>query len=681
MARLGVRGVGLLAGALASLAAPVAQAGSFDTNGDFSFTPDAFRVEGFENFTEVTGLTVIDAKPDATALEGARFVRTEAAGGGGGGATISFSVAAADLVSVRLRMFTRHGSLNTSFRVGYTDVDTNGPGSTVSCFPTGLVTSDGWTECVTAAVRVDGARAPTLTASFQGSNVDIDAIELEITDAVKASVKCAGAFDTVCGAGNFCASGWCRVGAQYVPPLPPVDQRGQLAAFLEGRLRLVFGGHYTRKERLPFALQSVSAMADATDPWTFWNGFATAIHRLQDWHSTISGSPELIGARQAFAVCLVEGDADLSQTQWPSDPVLKDLLVSHTGATGNAGLKAGDRVVAVDGKHPIAWAESLDVIDWGYWHSDDPNGHAEAAERLPGLIQRFAKAITIVRCDAVASTCSAPETIQVADLDPDDASIVYPSCDHRPKYHLATGGPDEATHDVQAPYFGLLADSADGENLYGMIWNDVYLSDPTNNPYAPAMDEFRANASGVILDHRTGNGGVEYAAEYLTQLFRASDAAIAVSAAPTGTQGLFDDPFTVAEGLAIYNSLKSDSVSAYNIGSASARTDLPTALLLARDGSASDWFPLGMKGGEKVRLFGRRTAGAFSTFTQFRFYGMSWQLASGDLVMKDGTPRIGQGVTPDEEIVPLQSDLIVGKDTVYERALSWVRSCNAGACQ
>ncbi|MFO0661869.1 MAG: S41 family peptidase [Polyangiaceae bacterium] len=679
MKRVGARGLGFMAGALAALVAPAAQAGSFNDNGDFSFGDNTAATEGFESFTATTGITIADSSADSPSLEGTKFAQVKAQQAP---ATVSFTLSDTNTVSVRIRMYLRSGSLFGGLYVDYPATDTGGPGAIAALYPTGLVTSDGWYEVVSGPVRVEQARTPAVGLYMLGS-ADVDAIELERVADVPGPVPCDNAGDPICGAGHFCAAGWCRDGAQFVPPLPPADQRAAIASYLEGRLRVLFGGRYTRQERMPLALASLSAMADASDAWTYWNSFITGIHLLHDWHSSTNGPQDFtIGARNALTVCFVEGEGDLSHAQWPADPVLKDVLVSHTGTAGNAGLKPGDRIVAVDGVHPITFAESLANIDWGTWHSDDPNGHAEAVERLGHLIQMYAKELTVVRCDGATQQCSDPETLQVKDLDPEDGSLTYPNCDHRPMYHLASNGPDAATHAVYDVYHGLLADSQPGENLYGVVWNDVYLTDTSdaNNTYKPAMDELRANASGVILDHRTGNGGTELAAEYLTKLFIPPSNAVAVSASPTGTYGWFDDPFDDAAAMKIYNSLKG-SYSAYNIGASNARTDMPTAVLLARDGSASDWWPLGMKGGPKVRLFGRQTAGAFSTFTEFKYYGMGWQLASGDLIMKDGSTRLGQGVQPDEEVLPRQSDLLVGKDTAYERALEWVRSCLTGACQ
>ena len=146
----------------------------------------------------------------------------------------------------------------------------------------------------------------------------------------------------------------------------------------------------------------------------------------------------------------------------------------------------GDRIVAVDGMHPIAWAESLDDLDWGAWKADDPGTHAEAVERLRNLLRRFAKEMTIVKCHGTI-TCDAPTTIAIASLPTTEPSI-YPTCDHRPGYHLATGNPDPVTHDMQGVYHGVLADSATGEDFYGMIWNDVEIgpSYPPVSKWPPA---------------------------------------------------------------------------------------------------------------------------------------------------------------------------------------------------
>jgi hypothetical protein len=433
-----------------------------------------------------------------------------------------------------------------------------------------------------------------------------------------------------------------------------------------------FGGRYTRINYLPNALATIDSLHDAPDAWTFWNGIVTALHRLHDWHSTIFG-PFYVSGRGLLPVCFVEGNGDLTDAVAPKDPKYDDVLVSHVGPKGTT-LVPGDRLVAVNGMHPFAFAESLEALDWGMWRADDPDAHAEQAERMTGLIRRWASNITIIHCDPVSMKCGLPQTIPVTSLPYDDGSYLYPYCDHRPQYHIA--GPDPVKHNsYDGPFYGVVNESLTGENIYGMVWDDVYL-DPSNsssNPYQPAYDAFTASASAVILDHRLGNGGDAQGATYLTSLWRPPATVCAWTGFNLTVGGL--DNFTTSFGLTLYN--QQLATSPYDVGSSSAKTKVPVALLLARDGSASDFFPRGMTGGgNNIRLFGRHTAGAFSSYFVFDYFsGMAWRIASGDLLSTDGTTNIGAGVQPDEVVVPLQSDLLAGRDTVYLRALNWVRTC------
>ncbi len=654
-------------------------AGSFDAQGNFSFAPDASFTQGFESFTPPDSSIAVKSGMDA--VDGTHYI-TLVGGGTFHPAQLAMEWTAQVDGSFTPRLFAR-GS--TIFATAYAYYDDQSPGSLSVLFPTGLVSSDGWYELAGAPFTIRGTAHPHVTLLLLGRGVDVDAFELDPAGEAEPAVSCSGAFDPACSATQFCIAGRCRDGASFVPPLPsqPTDVVAA-SDYLASRIQLVFGGRYTRANTMPLALRTLEATAHATDPWSFWNGFITAVHQLHDWHTTTTMPQQLLlGAKVQLNACFVEGDADLSQSIEPSTSGLADVLVSHALPTGNDGLKPGDRLVAVDGMHPIAWAESLEAIDPTYWHADDPGTHAEAVERLDQLIPLYASTLTTISCEPTGSTCGPPQTVAVSSLTPvDPTHQTYIVCDHRPGYHLASGNPDSTTHDLTNPeYHGLLADSMPGENLYGMIFNDVNLDSSGNNPLTGAVMDLQQNASGVILDHRTGNGGVQLMAQYLTQLYR-PQSTIAVTAAPSGTVGWYDEPFTTADGMSIYDTFENYGQDLYTVGSPMALTKLPVALLLARDGSASDWWPLGMKGGgANIRLFGRQTAGAFSTFFQFRYFGMSWQLASGDLIMSDFSTRLGQAVQPDEVLLPKQSDLLVGKDTVYERALAWVRSCKLGACQ
>lgn len=569
------------------------------------------------------------------------------------------------------RFFARGNRVVSSINVGYTD--SARPYFSADFYPTGRVTSDGWYEVATSRFSLEGTAAFTAEVTIGASGADVDAFEIVPDGEFKALAKCSLARDAACSseAGEYCAADSCRNGNLQVPPLPVGNERKALEEYFQSRLRIFFGGRFTRENTLPTALATLGAAANAKSAWEFWNGFATAIHQLHDWHTKTDAGVEIAG-RGALPVCFIEGDADLSHAEAPMDPKLPDVLVSHVGAQGNSGLKPGDRLVAVNGVHPITFMETLEDIDWQYWRANDPDTHAEAAERLRYAIRRWGRTLTIIRCDATTQTCGPKQTLSVDDL-PKEEPNDYPNCDHRPTYPIA--GPDPISHYVSKVFVGPVLQTAPEEGIYGMVWDSVYISNPqASNPYKAAMDLLRSNATGALLDHRTGNGGTEFAAEYLTKLFR-TPSTLGAATNFHLTAGFLDAPFSINAGLALFDRLVSGGGDPYEVGSADPKLQMKTALLLARDGSASDWFPHGMVGGgPNIRVFGRRTAGAFSSYLQFDYFSsFRWQFGSGDYVRADGRTHLGEGVLPDEDILPKQSDLIVGRDTVVERALAWLR--------
>ncbi len=656
--------VSLCAAASLVCLSATANAGTFDTNGVFSFDPSAVTTQTFDDIAPSASVTVTHA---GDAVQGSTYININAQQG-----SVNFPlVLPAKGASYVARLFGRTNRTVATISVSYPN-DGGSPSFSARLYPSGTVTSDGWYEVVSNQFSIQGSRNPQVALAITASGADVDAFELVPSGTFKALASCAPPVSSACGVHEFCGAGWCHDGNTFVPPLPPANERDDVLAYFRGRMTNIFGGRFSRLNYLPNALAMIDSLHGAPDAWTYWDGIFTAVRRLHDWHTQVFG-PVSISGRGAMPVCFVEGNADISHAIVPKDPNYFDVLVSHTGPSGTI-LKPGDRLVAVNGMHPVAFADSLEALDSGMWHSDDPDGHAEAIERMPSLIRRWATNITVIQC--TAGVCGAPKTIAVTDLPVDDGSYTYPYCDHRPLYHLGLNGPNAVTHDsYDGPFFGVASESGAGENIYNMVWDDVYL-DPSNqsaNPYQPAYDTFQANAKAVILDHRLGNGGDVNGATYLTSLFRAP-ATVASWAGFNLTLGEFDN-YTTSFGLSLY----SDSLptGGYLVGSSTARTNLPVALLLARDGSASDWFPRGMTGGgANIRIFGRHTAGAFSSYFLFDYFsGMSWRFASGDLINPDGTTNLGTGVQPDEEIVPSQSDLGAGRDTVYLRALDWVRTC------
>ncbi|MBW2456761.1 MAG: hypothetical protein JRI68_19750, partial [Deltaproteobacteria bacterium] len=375
------------------------------------------------------------------------------------------------------------------------------------------------------------------------------------------------------------------------------------------------------------------------------------------------------------SACFIEGDANTSAGSWPKHHKFRDLLVSHTGYSGNHGIGQGDRLVAVDGQHPFDWALGLQAVRWSLWRANDNQVFSELAEHMRGMILDHATTFSILRCSTLTGLCSdVPETFVVADLPDDTGNQVR--CDNRPFYHFTSGSNPSPEHNVGYNFFqGRIADTTAQEAIYGLLWDTLYGGgDPNghvNQHIKDAYTDFKQNARGVILDHRAGNGGTVDGAETATILVRPPETML-VMVSPNELAG-FDGPDTPAEGIALFE--KYQSMYPMEVGSSSYDPDMPVALLLHRDGSASDFMPFGMKGAPKLKIFAQGpTAGAFSTYYQYVYWGgISWRMATGDSIASDGRALIGHGVAPDVVVEQKQSDLLAGKDTVHEAGLAWVR--------
>ena len=97
------------------------------------------------------------------------------------------------------------------------------------------------------------------------------------------------------------------------------------------------------------------------------------------------------------------------------------------------------------------------------------------------------------------------------------------------------------------------------------------------------------------------------------------------------------------------------------------KTDSAASASTDDAGAATDAAPVGPPGTAVVRTVEERSPfGNLSVPDNL--------VLDGDFVRADGTTHIGEGVLPDEDLMPKQSDLLAGKDTVFLRALEWVRT-------
>jgi hypothetical protein len=646
-----------------------ARAGGFTGDGTFQFDPSAVTRIGFE------AEDAADAGPKAVldehALEGGHIVNVPKFQG------IDLPVTLPKVrATYRVSAWIRGAEVTVSFDLTYSEhID-----EVAALYPTGRITSDGWVEVANDHLRVDGARVKRASIGlFSSDGAAVDAVEI-VPDGDATSfpavpnAPCHGATDaSACGVEQVCVWSSCRNVGGWVPGIP--SDRADVTDYLENRLKFLFGPYLERAQDLPAALVATDSMRHATDRYAFWNGFLTAVRKLHDGHTTTSGLADFVVENpRPLSLCFLEGDADLTHAAAPKDSEYLDVLVSHTGSNHHLGLHAGDRLVRVDGQHPIAWMRSLIDVNWSQPGISNHTTFAELSSSLQRMISRYAETVEVIRCDAAASTCGPVETIEIGSLpeDPPGTPFDGVSCDNRPIRHLASAPKNHATGDTV--YSGLVNEANPGEKIYGLEWESLYTTNELDG-VAPdlnaAVSAWSADATGVILDHRTGFGGTILAPEILWNfavLYHAND--LYVDRTFAGEEQPKPDA-----AQAFFQAALNGPLMQY-AGSGNPHTSVPVALLLTEDVSASDWLPQGMKGSPSVRLFAPfQTNGGFSTRYSFGYWlGLGYIVAVGDDILPDGTTHNGRGVEPDVVVLPKQSDLLTGKDTVFEAGLAWVRA-------
>ncbi len=654
----------------------VARAATFGSDGTFAFDPSATTTLDFEedipNDTGSASLTVADAG----ALHGARVLSLEAFSG----VDLPVSVSAAP-ATYRVSAWIRGSETVVDLEVRYADNPHPGVDELTMLYPTGRVTSDGWVEVANEKVRIDGTRGASVSVGFfSAAGGAADAVEIvrdgDLGPAERSGAFCQGSADPVCGSAQVCLFSQCRWVGGQVPPIP--EAREDVADYLSARARLMFGPFENRRRDLPNAEVTFERMRTASDPWTYWNGFMLGVRQLHDGHTTTSSIGDFVlDNEKPLGLCFIEGDADLSHAVAPKDPQYLDVLVSHTAGSRTLDMVPGDRLIAIDGLHPIEWARAQIEHHWSLSTVSNHETFAELAEQLRSLVPRYAHSMTVVRCDAANATCAAPEKIDLATLPTfaEGESFMGVQCDSRPLRHLPTSPANHATGG--SVLYGILNESDATERIYGSEFDSLYTlgGDGVGPGLQAAVAQFKADARGVVLDHRSGNGGTILGPQILWDF-----------AVPRHTVSVYldrqraeDELPSLADGLAAFT--KGAEAGFADVGGSSTHATMPIALLVTRDVSASDWLPLGLKGqAPNVKIFGPfMTNGGFSTRYGFGYWlGMNYVMAAGDTFDATGLTRNGRGVEPDIIVLPRQSDLYAGKDSVFEAALAWVRA-EAGA--
>ncbi|MEZ4228007.1 MAG: S41 family peptidase [Polyangiaceae bacterium] len=650
-----------------------AAASELDASGSLRFDPEARVTLGWDDDASIKGLGCegcdlrTSSGDSELPLQGGGFLLLDTGEGTLSIPLLGIDIDASTRGRFRASLWVRHSRLDARVvrKTGLVSDE-------LPLYPTGRMTSDGWLELESGDIDIDGSRLDDLSLDLAGRDVQVDGFELRLVGGFHEETPCSGAFDPACGVDELCVAERCRDLNQLVPPLPAASDRASVADYLMARVRWMFGGRLSRERFMPRALAEMEGMKTAESAAAYWQAYERGVRYLHDAHTVLRSTLRGVRSTRRLGACFIEGRADLSQGVWASEPGYADILVSHVAETNNLGLHPGDRLVAVDGQHPVVWARSIFSVNSRARTSTDPDVYGEFVELLQDQISNFARTFSVVRCDPQTLQCADHvETLRVTDIPPTDAEM--PSCDNRPLLHQAAPPEGAPLHRFDVPWLSMVADALPEEKVYGVTWNDLLPEEARF--FREANQTFRQDARGVILDHRTGNGGVLDAPSAITELVREKQLL------SIGTfKNLAGDeyPADAAGGEALFDRLLSlgGAGLAYEVGSSTPDLELPVALLTHRDTSASDWLPHGMKGAPNVKIFGpHETAGAFSSFYQFDYWsGFGSQLASGDTVTFDGQLMIGHGVAPDEVVEHTQSSLLQGVDAPYQRALEWVRS-------
>lgn len=674
-----------LAGATLLLAAASlharAHAADFDDRGAFSFATGAVFTESFEEFAPIeAGTSSAFSGDSAAALHGSKVLRAKLQSTG-----LGIPVTLPPGRKSYQLSFWIQGDCVGGLAADYGD---GRPGVFAQAFPTGRITSDGWVEMQTAALPIDGEGVDLDARVFLSAydayaplTVDVDAVEVTATGKASATTSCTGLdLEGACSDDEMCLGGTCHPAEGWFPPLPSEADRHRLVDYWNQKIRHTYAPYLPRKLAMPEALHVLEEARYATSAVKFWNRFAETIRRLRDAH-TYTRSPLLsrLQLGPAMNVCFFEGSGDRSHDVWPSDPTYRDILVSHVGPSHTWGMNQGDRLVAIDGVHPLAWARALMARSLWYWESDEPLQFANVVNLIQRLIPLHATTLTVVHCSASTQSCDAePTVIRVDSMEIPSEKVKLVGCDNRPFYHLPDAPEDhlfgDSWLDEDIVLEGWLAQSSPEEGLRGLVWNSLLGGWPGSE-----LDKTLRNATytwtelarGVVLDHREGHGGTAETGNILVGFSRERFVPmVSLKRDRANDEG----PQTPAEGVALFEKMK--YFTGQNAGSNNPQTHIPVALLLTWDVSASDFLPYMLKGAPRARLFGPGpTMGAFGTFFQYSYWGgLRWSLGAEDSLSTDGLTLCGRGVYPDEIVVPKQSDLLEGKDTIHEAALSWLRT-------
>jgi hypothetical protein len=721
---------------LALLVGPAGQAAAGELDPDtgrlVSAGPYAWGFEG-RDFPGHGELRITASDPDEQDLGfddvSARFVTDGAAGptlegrrmflAGGRAATVTIDLRAIqwDLWGRRVEVRLWYRPVGTGTRPRATLRWGRLPGTSMSLpfLPTGRGTSDGWRELVAGPVDFDaGAVFPLASVVLADAQVParggqvrrdpeatyvVDALEvLDLGPAAVPSAACTLATETAaCGAYGACLVGRCVDAGLVFGPLPPPPFRQGYLARKAWELYAIDGVRGTKDDLAGLAAE-FQALAGTDSPREFWLAIRAAYQRLQDGHANAPIASATL-YRLNSGACLHLGSADLLPEGGDAPLVFRvDPRVPFA-----AKLAPGDVLRRIDGLPAYAWmalAKTRLPVN-----GDPAADRIWATSDLLAAAMRLGARAEFARCapapDGTVAPCAEDriETIVVDFADelgpglwwgmrlPDWALLDGLPCD--PRFLRAVESPQADDY-----AFAGFADLPDGTRV--IQFNGVPHPSEDGGAWMSTVEAAVADAPGrVILDQRRGDGGTADPVLFVASLFMdrgsfpgfdlfpwtdgpAEGAALATLVGCGDAQSPWKGPMSYGLACGNYDRFRMPE-------GPPPLPDTRLVVLTGLDASGNDFLSeiLAHRDPAVTRLVGMGPClGAFGAINTFPAYGfehfggsMQVQDSAAAPVALAGPPLAflsGHGTQPHDRVVQRQSDAVLGRDTLLERARAWL---------
>jgi hypothetical protein len=565
----------------------------------------------------------------------------------------------------------------------------------LSFMPTGRATDDGWQELSTgpidyaaggvlppafvsmADVQFDGMYSDPSVGYDFNVRVGIDAFEiLDLGPAAVPTSTCSLATEaSLCGPQGLCLYGRCVDSALAIGAKP-------LAAILDDYVeRRIFEIEAFEAIRLrlqnPGAFSSAMRASKTVPEKRFWTQLALAYETLVDGHSL----PPLAAYPfpPASGYCVYISEADLL----PNGGLAPMVYTTKRRYAPAALLHPGDVLVSIDGLPVADWRALAERL---FYYGGDPS--AREVLQTPELVRAAAytgASMQFARCG---------KTTPCTDAEVETVTVDYAQLFGQSIWANQTVNEwysDEVcdfrfSHPVNSPNVGEyeFAGSTTDRGVRVVEFNG-FPSLQGGSAWMSTMNTALQGAPPLLmLDQRRGDGGSPDSLIALSALLLGPSDTLSTESFP-----LFEPYFDNALLAALRQC--GDSCGGYYTwtvsgGSAPAAQNAKLAVLFGIDVSANDFFSRGLQyRSAETRFFGAAPSyGAFGVSHSLASYigevtGGAYQ-GSDSIFWTNTAPtsvanlafESGQGVPVHETVYQKQSDAVLGRDTLYEAAMSWL---------